>query len=73
MKLSIVIIGDEILLGRVTDTNSGLIARTLGEQGWTVAAVRTVGDNAADIRRAIADSMAESTLTVTTGGLGRHD
>lgn len=70
MKLSIVIIGDEILLGRVTDTNSRLIARTLGEQGWTVAAVRTVGDNAADIRRAIADSMAESTLTVTTGGLG---
>ncbi|MDE6853597.1 MAG: CinA family nicotinamide mononucleotide deamidase-related protein [Muribaculaceae bacterium] len=70
MRLSIVIIGDEILLGRVTDTNSGLIARTLGEQGWTVAGIRTVGDNADDIRRAIADSMAESTLTVTTGGLG---
>ena len=53
MKLSIIIIGDEILLGRVTDTNSGLIARAFSEQGWQVASVRTVGDNAADIRGAI--------------------
>lgn len=70
MKLSIVIIGDEILLGRVTDTNSGLIARTFAEQGWTVAGVRTVGDSAADIRGAIVSSMAEADLTITTGGLG---
>ena len=53
MKLSIIIIGDEILLGRVTDTNSGLIARTFSEIGWEVADVRTVGDKAADIREAI--------------------
>lgn len=70
MNLSIVIIGDEILLGRVTDTNSGLIARTFAAEGWTVKCVRTVGDNAEDIRRAIELSMAESELTLTTGGLG---
>lgn len=70
MKLSIIIIGDEILLGRVTDTNSGLIARAFSEMGWQVAAVRTVGDNAADIRAAIEVSMSESDLVVSTGGLG---
>ncbi|MCM1067976.1 MAG: CinA family nicotinamide mononucleotide deamidase-related protein [Muribaculaceae bacterium] len=70
MKLSIVIIGDEILLGRVTDTNSGLVARTFAAMGWTVAAVRTVGDKADDIRSAIEVSLAESELVVTTGGLG---
>ena len=70
MKLSIIIIGDEILLGRVTDTNSGLIARAFSEMGWQVAAVRTIGDNAADIRAAIEVSMSESDLVVSTGGLG---
>lgn len=70
MKLSIVIIGDEILLGRVTDINSGLIARTLAEQGWHIESVRTVGDTAGAISVAVEAAMAESDLTITTGGLG---
>lgn len=70
MKLSIVIIGDEILLGRVTDTNSGLIARSFSEIGWEVAGVRTVGDKGDDIRAAIEASLLESSLVITTGGLG---
>lgn len=70
MKLSIVIIGDEILLGRVTDTNSGLIARTLAGQGWHVESVRTVGDTSEAISGAVKAAMAESELVVTTGGLG---
>lgn len=70
MNLSIVIIGDEILLGRVTDTNSGLIARTFSAAGWDVKSIRTVGDNAADIRSAVEASLAESELVLTTGGLG---
>jgi len=70
MKLSIVIIGDEILLGRVTDTNSGLIARILAEQGWHIESIRTVGDTAGAIGGAVEAAMAESDLVVTTGGLG---
>ena len=46
MKLSVIIIGDEILIGQVTDTNSGAIARTFGPLGWDIASVRTVADNA---------------------------
>lgn len=70
MYLSIVIIGDEILLGRVQDTNSGLIARKFSEYGREVKCVRSVGDKAADIRAAIEASMAESSLVICTGGLG---
>ena len=70
MNLSIIVIGDEILLGQVTDTNSGFIARTLGPEGWKLKRVLTVGDDPADIRQAINICMADSQLVITTGGLG---
>ena len=70
MDASVIVIGDEILLGQVTDTNSGDIARTLTPEGWNIRRVMTVGDDAAEIRRAVDMCMADSMLTVTTGGLG---
>ena len=70
MNLSIIIIGDEILLGGVTDTNSGLIARKFTADGWNVRRIRTVSDKADDIDAAIRESLAESELVITTGGLG---
>lgn len=70
MKASLVIIGDEILLGQVTDTNSGEIARALGPMGWEIQTVRVVGDTAESITSAISSAMAESDLVITTGGLG---
>lgn len=70
MTLSIIVIGDEILIGQVTDTNSGFISRILGERGWQTRRVLTVGDNADDIRSAIERCMADSQLIITTGGLG---
>lgn len=70
MKISIIIIGDEILLGRVVDTNSSLIARTFTALGFDVAAIRTVGDDGPAIKAAIEAALAEAELVVTTGGLG---
>jgi nicotinamide-nucleotide amidase len=70
MNLSIIIIGDEILLGQVNDTNSGFIARNLAVQGWKTVGIETVGDNGDDIRAAICRAMAKSDLIITTGGLG---
>ena len=71
MNLSIIVIGDEILLGQVTDTNSGFIARTLGPEGWKLKRVLTVGDDPADIRQAINICMADSQLVITTGASAR--
>ena len=70
MDVSIIVIGDELLIGQVTDTNSGWIARHINPIGWKVKSVRTVADDAADIKKAIEQAFAESNLILTTGGLG---
>lgn len=70
MNVSIIAIGDELLIGQVTDTNSGDIARMLNPVGWKVNDVQVVGDNADDILRAIDRGFASSDVVLTTGGLG---
>ena len=70
MKVSIIVIGDELLIGQVTDTNSGWIARYISPYGWEVNDVQTVSDKADDIRRAIDRAFACSDVVLTTGGLG---
>lgn len=70
MKVSIIVIGDELLLGQVTDTNSGEIARHIAPWGWEVNDVQAVGDDAIEIRRAIDRAFELSDVVLTTGGLG---
>lgn len=70
MNLSIIVIGDEILLGQVTDTNSGAIARAFGPMGWQVRRVVTVPDDSDAISAAVNAALNESQLVITTGGLG---
>lgn len=70
MKVSIIVIGDELLLGQVTDTNSGEIARHVAPYGWEVEDVQTVGDEAHEITRAINRAFELSDVVLTTGGLG---
>ncbi len=70
MNISVIVIGDELLLGQVADTNSGFIARTISPAGWKVTSVTTVGDNACDIRAAITDALSRTDIVLTTGGLG---
>ena len=70
MKAAVIIIGDEILLGRVTDTNSGFIARTFEPLGIAVDTIVTVGDNGADIAAAVRRLTEKYPLVITTGGLG---
>lgn len=71
MKLSIIIIGDEILLGQVADTNSRAIARAFAPLGWETLRIVTVGDSAAEITSAVESALAsEAGLVITTGGLG---
>lgn len=67
---AIIVIGDEILLGRVTDTNSGFIARHLDAEGYKTVSVSTVGDKPDDIRSAIETAFEHAKLIFTTGGLG---
>ena len=70
MRLSIIIIGDEILIGQVTDTNSGAIARQFGPAGWEIRSISTVGDEREAIAEAVNKALEQSDLVITTGGLG---
>jgi molybdenum cofactor synthesis domain-containing protein len=70
----IVIIGDEILSGRTTDTNFNTIAVFLGELGIAVREGRTVADSAPAIIEAVNTLRARYDYIFTTGGIGpTHD
>ena len=70
MKIGIIVIGDELLIGQVTDTNSGDIARMIAPAGWQIGEVRTVHDDAEAIRRVIGEMMGLYDVVLSTGGLG---
>ncbi len=67
---SICTIGDEILIGQVTDTNSGNIARALEEAGIHVRSMISVGDSKEAIEDALHRELERSSIVITTGGLG---
>lgn len=70
MDVSIIAIGDELLIGQVIDTNSGDIAKMLNPVGWKVNDVQVIADNANDITQAIDRAFTSSDVVLTTGGLG---
>lgn len=70
MKVSVIAIGDELLIGQVTDTNSGDIARFLAPYGWELDSVRIVHDSADAITEAIESAFESTDVVLTTGGLG---
>lgn len=70
MEIAVVVIGDELLIGQVVDTNSGDIARMVAPAGWTVKYVTTVHDDASAIREAVEEALRKADIVLTTGGLG---
>jgi len=71
MRIETLIIGDELLDGRVTDTNSVRFARALGEHGLRLARRTTITDDIdiiVDEARRIAERGTE--LCLVSGGLG---
>lgn len=70
MKLEIITIGDELLLGFTTDTNAAYLARELAGLGVEVVRRTTVGDDAEAIASAVRDALDRTGAVITTGGLG---
>lgn len=70
MKVTVICIGDELLIGQVIDTNSGFLARTIAPEGWEIDRTEIVGDNADDIAGAIERAFTRTDVVLTTGGLG---
>lgn len=70
MNYSIIVIGDELLIGQVADTNSGWIARHLTPYGWHADTIQVIADDAQSIARAIDLGFERSDVILMTGGLG---
>ncbi len=70
MEISVIAIGDELLIGQVVDTNSGTIAKEINPDGWNIRSIRTVADNSNEILKAVEAAMQETDVVITTGGLG---
>ena len=66
----IVSIGEELLEGRIADTNSSSFARELLLQGFHVTAMFTVGDSPGELHGLLESLAGTTDLILTTGGLG---
>ena len=70
MKVSIVTIGDEILIGQIVDTNSAWIAQRLNEVGLQVHKIYSIPDTEAAILRTLKRAAKLTDIVILTGGLG---
>lgn len=70
MRVEVINTGSELLLGAVTNTHLGYIARKLLPLGLTIERQVTVGDNHQLIGLTFADAIGRADLLIATGGLG---
>ena len=70
MKLEVVTVGTELLLGLTPDTNAAELGRALAAAGIEVVRHSTVGDRPEAIRAAVAEALDRTGFVITTGGLG---
>jgi nicotinamide-nucleotide amidase len=70
MRIEVVTIGDELLLGYTIDTNAAHLARELAAVGVEIVRRTTCGDTADSIGAAVRDALDRADGVITTGGLG---
>jgi nicotinamide-nucleotide amidase len=70
MRIEVVTIGDELLLGYTLDTNAAHLARELAAIGVEIVRRSTCGDQADSIAAAVGEAVERSGAVITTGGLG---
>ncbi len=70
MNVYLLLIGDEILLGQVVDTNSAWMGQQLALHGYRVVGKTAVPDVRADILAALDLAAQRADVIITTGGLG---
>ncbi len=74
MKVEIIAIGDEILLGQVDNSNAGWMARAMTREGFNVQHMSVIPDDREAILGAFQKAYHRSDITLITGGLGpTHD
>ena len=71
LRVEVIATGDEILFGRIVDTNSSWIARRISEAGARLRRITCVGDDMDDLVLSLKEALDRSNhLIIFTGGLG---
>ncbi len=71
---ALVVIGNEILSGKVTDSNSGFLARELRTAGVSLERISVIVDDIATIATEVAECAGAYDVVFTSGGVGpTHD
>ena len=70
MHAEVLVIGSELLLGQIVDTNSAFIARQLASIGLDLYYKTTVGDNLGRLSQVLEHALDRSQVIITTGGIG---
>jgi nicotinamide-nucleotide amidase len=70
MRAEIIVVGSELLLGQIVDTNSAFIARELAAMGLDLYFKTTVGDNRERLEGLLRQALGRSQVVITTGGIG---
>lgn len=70
MHGEIIAVGDEIISGKVLNTNSNFSARSLFHAGYEVRRITSVGDDPDTIAEVLGHALRRSRFVIVTGGLG---
>ena len=70
MKVEIIAVGSELLLGQITNTNASFISSRLAEVGTDVYYHTVVGDNPMRLKEAIEIAEKRADILIFSGGLG---
>ncbi|MBP5400525.1 MAG: CinA family nicotinamide mononucleotide deamidase-related protein [Bacteroidales bacterium] len=70
MNVTILNIGDELLIGQVVNTNAAKMSQMLTQAGMAVKGVYTIGDLSEDIGNYLRHCLSVSDVVLMTGGLG---
>lgn len=70
MKISIVAVGSELLLGQILNTNAKYLAQLFNGVGLNVMEQSVIGDNPARLERLLRQTLEENDTVIMTGGLG---
>lgn len=73
MQAELIMVGTELLLGEVVDTNATFLARNLADLGIDVFYKSTVGDNFERVSGVLLQALGRSDVMIISGGLGPTD
>jgi molybdenum cofactor synthesis domain-containing protein len=71
VNIEIISTGDELLYGRILDTNSNWLAKRVTEMGARINRITIIGDDSDDISATLSEALErDSQFIIFTGGLG---